>query len=131
MVATTQNRHSWLNIVALILIFPALYVILISILKYGLGFNGPFDASAPVLEKWGIKDPVGWNINLLILLGPVAAVLISAFQVLHIQIKISKEQFDFHFSVARKWMPITIGLISCLVIATLFMYMAGENCNCH
>ena len=51
MVTTTQTRHSWLNLAALLLVFPAAYVIIISLLKYGLGIPGPFDTSTPLLEK--------------------------------------------------------------------------------
>ena len=55
--------------VALLLALPTTYV-LISILKYGWEIDGPFDSSAPLLERMGIKESPGWNINLLILFGP-------------------------------------------------------------
>jgi hypothetical protein len=59
MVTTTQNRNNWLNLASLLLVFPAAYVIIISILKYGLNIDGPFNVSAPMLESWGIKEPLG------------------------------------------------------------------------
>jgi hypothetical protein len=130
MVTTTQNRNNWLNLASLLLVFPAAYVIIISILKYGLNIDGPFNVSAPMLESWGIKEPLGLNINLLILLGPVAAIILSAIQVLHINWRMTSEQFQFHLIVSRKWLPIAIGLFGCLVLACLFIYMLGENCNC-
>ena len=57
MITTSSSRNSWLNKVSIVLLFPATYVIVISVLKYGLGMDGPFDASAPTLETMGIKDP--------------------------------------------------------------------------
>jgi len=130
MVTATQRRNAWLlNLLALLLAFPAIYVIIISILKYGLNIHGPFDASAPVLESWGIKEPPGWNINLLILLGPIAAVILAAVQVVRLETKITREQFHARISIIRKGAPIAIGLLSLLVMATLFVYMVGENCN--
>ena len=130
MVTTTQTRHSWLNLAALLLVFPAAYVIIISLLKYGLGIPGPFDTSTPLLEKLGIKEPVGFNINLIILLGPVAAIILTLIQVVHIQLQNSRDQSFFHITLTKKWFPIAIGLLAALVIGTLFIYMMGENCSC-
>ena len=130
MVTTTQTRNNWLNLAALLLVLPAAYVIIISILKYGLNIHGPFDASAPLLERWGIKEPLGLNINLLILLGPVAALILSAIQIMQIQWRAASDKFQFQLNITRKNPPIIIGLFSLLVMATLFFYMLGENCNC-
>jgi len=128
---TTTSRHSWLNAISLLLVFPAAYVIFISVLKYGLGIHDPFDASSPLLERMGIKESLGWNINLLILLSPVTAILLCAIQIIHIEWQITKEQFRFIITIHRKWVPISIAFFSGLVLATLFVYMLGENCNCH
>ena len=128
---TTTSRHSWLNAIALLLVFPAAWVIFISVLKYGLGIGGPFDASAPFLESMGIKESLGWNINLLILLGPLAAILLTVLQVVGIEWQFTKEQFRFNITIHRKWVPVSIALFSGLVLATLFVYLLGENCNCY
>ena len=124
---TTTRRHIWLNTAAILLLFPAVYVIVISLLKYGLGIDGPFDSSAPFLESIGIKDPVGFNINLLILFGPVIALLPAALQVLQMDWHSSKEQFQFNITIRRKWFPLFIIFLSGLILATLFIYLAGEN----
>ena len=126
----TSSRNRWLNMTALLLLLPAAYVIIISLLKYGLGINDPFDASAPFLENMGIKDPPGWNINLLILLGPVAALLIVALQLLHIKWHFSKEYFQFDITIRRKRTAMSIGIFAILILASLSIYLAGENCNC-
>ncbi len=126
----TSSRNRWLNMTAILLLLPATYVIFISLMKYGLGIDGPFDASAPFLESMGIKEPPGWNISLLILMGPLAALLIVALQLLHIKGHFSKESFQFDITVRRKSLAMTIGILAMLVLASLFVYMAGENCNC-
>ncbi len=122
-----SSRYRWLNTVSLLLVLPTTYFIVISLLKYSLGIGGPFDAVQPFLERMGIQESLGWNINLLILFGPVLALLFSALQILHIDWHFSKEQFDFRITVQKKWLPFSIALLSVLVLATLFIYMIGEN----
>ena len=60
-------RSFWLISAGLLLVLPTTYFICISILKYELGVQAPFDSNAPFLERIGIKEALGWNINLLIL----------------------------------------------------------------
>ncbi len=125
---TTQSR--WLTLVALLLALPTAYFIIIAILKYELGVHGPFDAIAPFLESVGIKETIGWNINLLILFGPVIAFLLALFQVLKIDWDFTKEQFFFHFTIRKKWFPLLVVAFSCSLLAFLLIYMVGENCRC-
>lgn len=127
---TITRRHTWLNLTAILLLIPAAYVIIISLLKYGLGIDAPFDVSAPFLERMGIKEPPGLNISLLILLGPVVALFIVLLQVLHIKWHFSKEYFRFDITIRRKSTAMMIGITAILVLASLFFYLAGENCNC-
>jgi uncharacterized integral membrane protein len=121
----TANRFGWLNAVSVLLVLPATYFVLISILKYGLGIDGPFDAAQPMLESLGIQDSLGWNINLLILFGPLLALLFSVLQVLHF----TAEKFDFRVSILKRWLPLSITGLSVLVLGVLFIYLVGENCN--
>ena len=123
--ATVRNK--WLNGFSLLLVLPTLYFIAISVLKYAFGVNGPFDSAEPFLQNLGIQEPLGWNINLLILFGPLLAFGIAAWQVLHIKWHFSKEQFDFNFRIDRKWFPIVIALVSALLLGALFVYLVGEN----
>ncbi len=127
---TTTSRYKWLNTVALLLVLPTAYFIIISILKYSLGIDGPFDAIAPWLERMGIKETLGWNINLLILLGPVTALLITIIQVINIQGQFTKDLIQIRLTIRKKWFPVAIAIFSGLLLATLFIYLLGENCNC-
>lgn len=124
---TKQNR---LTAAALLMALPTAYFIVISILKYELGIDGPFDSIAPLLERMGIKETPGWNINLLILFGPVVACLLTIFQVLKISWQFTKEQFQFYFTIRKKWFPLLVSVFSLSLLAILFFYLLGENCNC-
>ena len=122
-----QKRSKFLNIAALLLIIPAAYLIFVSALKYGLHVNGPFDASEPTLEWLGINENLGWNINLFILFGPVIAFFIAAWQVIHIDWKFSREDLKFQVTILKKRFPLFIIFLGSLVLATLFVYLIGEN----
>jgi len=126
---TNQFTHRLLSATALLLVLPAAYVIVISVLKYGLDIDGPFDASRPFLENAGIKEPPGWNINLLILLGPIVAIALSAFQIMKIDWHFSRKQFNFHIVIQKKWFPIAVAAFAISVMAVLTLYMFGENCR--
>lgn len=124
---STINRMS---IIALLLALPTAYFILISVSKYNLGIDGPFDSAWPFLESMGIKEGFGWNINLLIVFGPPVAVLLCIFQIVDIRLHFTKEEFQFHLTVQKKWLPLLVVTFSAGLLATLFFYMLGENCNC-
>src|SRR6266404_3037365 len=120
---TTNTRQRLLNVVALLLALPTAYFITISLLKYIFNIDGPFDQATPFLERMGIRENIGWNINLLILLGPLVAFLITLFQVLKINWKFTKEQFEFHFTIRKKWFPLLVTILSGGLLLTLFVYM--------
>jgi hypothetical protein len=125
------TKQNWLTAAALLLALPTAYFICISILKYEMGVNGPFDSIAPFLERMGIKEAPGWNINLLILFGPVVACLLSIFQVLKINWQFTKEQFQFQLTVRLQWFPLLVTAFSLSLLTILFIYLLGENCNCY
>ena len=126
----TAYRINWLIAVGLLFALPTAYFIIISVLKYWLGIDEPFDSAQPTLESWGVKESFGWNINLLILFGPVIALIIATLQVLKIQFKLSKERFDFHVQVIKHWFALFVAVFSAGLLAILFLYLLGENCNC-
>ena len=127
---TGTFKNNWLTAGALLLALPTGYFILAAMLKYELKIEGPFNAIQPSLESWGIKDSLGWNINLLILFGPVLAFLLTIFQVLKIEFHFTKEEFNLQFSLQKIWFPLLVVGFSAGLIAILFFYALGENCNC-
>ena len=104
-------KQNGITILSLLLALPTAYFICISILKYEIGIDVPFDSVAPLLEQMGIKETVGWNINLLILFGPIVAFLLTVFQVLKIDWQFTKEQFIFHFTVKKRRFPLLLVLV--------------------
>ena len=124
------TRQKWITWAALLLSLPTAYFFLINVLKDAFGVSGPYDAVDPLLQKMGIRESLGWNINLLILLGPLAALLLTVFQVLKFKWEFTKEQFEFHFAIRRRWFPLLVAAFSIGLLAILFLYLVGENCNC-
>jgi hypothetical protein len=115
-------------IISLMLALPTAYFICISLLKFELGVDAPFDSTAPFLEKMGIKETIGWNINLLIVFGPFIAFLLTIFQVLTIRFQFTQNHFLFQFLIKKTWLPILVAAFSISLLAFLFVYLVGENC---
>jgi hypothetical protein len=115
-------------IISLLLALPTAYFICISVLKFELGVDAPFDSIAPFLERMGIKETLGWNINLLILFGPFIAFLLTIFQVLTIRFQFTQNHFLFQFLIKKRWLPILVAAFSVSLLAFLFVYLVGENC---
>lgn len=127
---TITFKSNWLTAAALLLTLPTAYFILIGLLSE-FGIHGPLEATKPIAEKWGIKEPPGrFNISSLILFGPMLAILVTIFQFLKIEWYLAKEEFFLHFTFQKKWFPILITAGSIMLLAFLFIYMLGENCNC-
>ncbi len=123
---TITSRRNWFSTIALLLVLPSAWFIFINLLNEA-GISGLYNASQPVLERMGIKENLGWNINLLIVFGPILALPLAAFSVLHIEWHFSKEQFQFNITIRKKWFSLFIVFLSGSILATLFIYLAGEN----
>jgi hypothetical protein len=129
--AQSSSRTSvWLTATALVFALPTAIFILFSILKYWMNINDPFDTIQPTLESWGIKEGLGFNINLLVIGGPIIGLFICLMQVLRISLDTDPQQFEFHIGIKKEWFALTVALFSAGVLAVLFFYMLGENCRC-
>jgi len=124
------TKQNGIAIISLLMALPTACFIAIAVLKYELGVDGPFDAVAPLLESWGIKDSLGWNINLLILLGPLMAFLLTIFQLLSVRMQFTQNHFLFQITVRKRWLPLLVAGFSISLLAVLFIYLLGENCIC-
>lgn len=123
------TRSNWLTVAALMLAFPTTWYIIINLLNE-VGISGPYNSSISIFESMGSKRSLGWNINLLILLGPIAACLLTAFQVVKIDRQFTERHFHFHFAIRRRWFPILVGALSISLLAVMSLYLVGENCHC-
>ena len=125
----TINRK-WSLAFGILLSFPTAYFIFISLLKYGLGLPFLFDSTQPILERLGIKESLGLNINLLILFGPLIALMLNLISVFKIEWYNEKEKFSVRISVQKHWCNMTLIIFSGVLLAILFIYALGENCRC-
>jgi len=121
-------KQNGIAIASLLLALPTAYFLGISVLKYEMGIDAPFDTAAPFLERMVIKESLGWNVNLLILLGPLVAVVLSIFQVLKIKFQFTQNHFLFQFILKKRWLPLLVAAFSVSLPGVLFIYLAGENC---
>ena len=126
---TITFKSNTLTIIAALLAFPTVYFIIANLLNE-MGIAGPYNLIGSFVESTGGREPLGWNINLLILCGPILAILLTIFQFVKIEFHFSKEEFLVHFSIQKRWFPILVTAVSGAVLASIFFYMLGENCNC-
>lgn len=122
-------KQNAVTAISLLLALPTAFFICISFLKYEMGVDAPFDSVAPLLERTGIRDTIGWNINLLILFGPFIALLLVLMQVLTIEWHFTAEDFQFRFTVKKRWFPLLVIAFSLSLLAILAIYLVGENCR--
>lgn len=126
---TITFKSNWVTATGFLLVIPTAYFILIGVLSE-FGINGPLEAIQPFAEKWGIKDQPGLNITSVILFGPMVAFLLTIFQFIKIEWRLTKEEFILHLNFYKRWFPIVVSAASVGVLAILFFHMLGENCNC-
>jgi len=111
-------------------VIPTAWFILISLLKYSLGVPYLFDSTEPLLLKLGIKESLGWNINLLILFGPILALMLNVLSILKIEFDNGKDLFSVRLSFQKHWLNLLLIFIAGSILLILFMYLVGENCRC-
>ena len=109
-----------------LLIFPALYFFIAAVLNYEMGIPALWKPIDPIFQNPANKH-LGWNINLLILFGPVLAFLLNFFSIVKIKWTNEKEQLHLSFSIRKNWVNILIAVVSVLVLASLFTYLIAEN----
>lgn len=126
---TVTFKNGWLTFLALLLVLPTGFFLLANVLNE-VGVPGLYNVVDPFVEKAGGGQALGWNINLLILFGPVLALLLTIFQVLQFQVRFAKEEFRLSISVKKRWFPLLVTALAMSLLAILFFYALGENCNC-
>lgn len=125
----TINRK-WSFSIGALLAFPTAYFIFIVLLKYGIRLPYLFDSAQPLLERWGIKESLGWNINLLILFGPLIALILNLFSILKIEWYNERETFSVKVFIEKHWWNMLLVIFSGVLLVTLFIYALGKNCRC-
>jgi hypothetical protein len=116
-------------VAGVVFVVPSLYFIISALLNYGFGIHGMWSLIEPIFDKPENKG-LGFNVNLLIVFGPLLSLLINLPLVIHVtktkvddRLTLNLQFMLYHWS----WLIITAALF-CL--ASLGLYMIGENCNC-
>lgn len=124
---TISSKRAMFLSLNFLLLLPAAIVIVASLLKYGLGVDGLFDAVAPTMEKWGIKDPPALNITSLIVFGPASVFILSALKAVKFHFMHEKEKDSILVEIKADKMLRLLIIISILVLAVLGSYLFLEN----
>ena len=125
----TFSRQNQVFLIGTLLALPAVYFIFINILNE-LGYPYLFDNSWPTLQSWGVQEFLGWNINLLILFGPVIALIVNLLVIMRMHVDSSGQKIDLHISVIKRWWNLAVVLLSGSVLFMLALYLFLENYNC-
>ena len=124
----TILKHNSSFLIGLLLSLPTAYFILINLLNE-MGYGYLYNASEPMFENLGIRESFGLNINLLIVFGPVLALLLNVLSVLHIRFETTKEKIDCRVSIEKNWLNLAVIFLSGGVLAFIFLYLFAENCR--
>ena len=113
-----------------ILTLPALYLILISLLKYTSDEAYIHNLTWPLLQSVAVREGLGLNANLLILFGPVLAFLLNLFSVLDTDYQQGEENVVGQFSIRKSAWNLAVLFCSSLALFLLFACILGEKCRC-
>ena len=113
----------------ILLVLPSLYFIISALLNYSFGLPSLWRVIEPIFDKPENKH-LGFNINLLIILGPFLALVLNLPQVMHLHFISNPEELTVQFAIKKygwSWIIISAALF-CL--ASIALYLFAENCTC-
>ena len=113
-----------------LLTLPAACFFIVSILNFQLGYPFLYDAANPFLESTSTSERAGFNIYLLILFGPVLALMINVLAVLDLWLDHGKDRINFQLSLGKNRDHLLIISLSGLILIILAAYLFIETCNC-
>lgn len=131
MAEKSVSSNRWIFIAGLLLSLPAAVYLFVSMAKYALGWNGVYDALYPFYLRWGVEEHLGWNINLLIVFGPIIALFMNLPVFAKAGYKAKERELAFSISLKEHWPNVLFAAANSFLLVVLFTYLAGENCNCH
>jgi hypothetical protein len=124
---TISSKQGILFSFNFLLLLPATALIIASLLKYGLGIDDLFDAIAPTMESWGIKDPPGLNITSLVVFGPLAVLLIGVVKTIKPRLAHEQEMDKIILEIKADKMLRSFMIVSILVLGIIATYFFFEN----
>ena len=127
---TIPLRPSVAVTAGILLTIPLMWFFLISILKFELNNPYLYDMAFPLLDKLGVRQPPGLNINLLFLGGPVVALLLNLASIFRIAARAHNDQVLLRITIYKNWWNLFVVVFSGAASAMLIFYLAAENCHC-
>ncbi|CAN5488473.1 hypothetical protein BH10BAC3_BH10BAC3_08630 [soil metagenome] len=123
---TPLLQTRWTFFAGALLAFPAAYFVSSAILNYGLGIDWFWKPIEPIFDNPDNKH-FGWNINMLIIFGPIIAVLINALSLAYFRFEKLDDFFKIEIYVKRNWLNIAVLVIAGITLASIFVYQFFEN----
>ncbi|HEX8278512.1 MAG TPA: hypothetical protein VF540_07445 [Segetibacter sp.] len=113
--------------IGIFLLAPSLYFVASALLNYSFGFPPLWKFIEPIFDNPANKS-LGFNINILLLFGPLAAVIINLPQVIQLSFIKREGEAYIYLSVLKypySWIIVAVGA-GCL--ATTLFYMLTQHC---
>jgi len=108
-----------------LIILPFLFAFA-NIFKYQLGIDlGFLSAFVTWIGSFDDTPVINWVLRILLLGGPIVAVLVNLLAITHFQI--DKHSNEFIITFKLKWLNITIILFCCFVLLIFILYLVAEN----
>jgi len=116
----------WTFFAGVLLAFPAAYFVSSAIMNYGFGIDWFWKPIEPIFDKPANKH-LGWNINILIVFGPMIAVLINVLSLAFIRFEKVDDYFKFQLFIRRNWLNLAVLAIAGYSLLAMFVYIFFEN----
>jgi hypothetical protein len=113
-------RKTPLGLVAFVVLFPAAVFLVISVLKYGLGIAGPFDALEPFYLA-------GKPVEYATFLAPFVALLLAVVPILGLRIERDTGVVRTIVEVDARPLNVVVAMLSAVVAAAFLAYLFAEN----
>lgn len=113
----------WLGIV---LNVPAGWLILVTILKYGMGYPALSNLSEPLMAPLGLAT-YGAGFNLFVIFFPLLAVVINVMSFTHYEYSFYQHFISMRFMLRKNWWNMAVAANGMLILGLVFIYLLGEN----
>lgn len=112
-----------------LLVIPSFYLIVSASLNDVFEVPGLFKIIKPIFENTEYKSR-GLNLDMLILLGPLPAIIINLPQVIHLHFSKGHDQLYIYFTLLRYRYSCIVVAIATIYLAVLFFYLLHKKFYC-
>ena len=114
-----ERRDSRVALVVLALVAPTCVYLVLSVLKYGLGVDQPFDAAAPLFLNRAVE--------IFTVVAPAVALLLSLLPILRVRIGVESGHINAVLAFRARPLNLLVTLLAGAVVAVLVTYFFLEN----